>query len=64
MKSCGGLLRQNMTDNETRKQMHLRRLNKIGLVLFAGVLLWCCPASMEAASDRPPNIIFIFVDEK
>jgi arylsulfatase A-like enzyme len=28
------------------------------------VLLWGCPASMEAASDRPPNIIIIFVDDQ
>jgi hypothetical protein len=44
--------------------MPLRRLNKIGLALFAGVLLWCCSASIEAASGRRPNIIFIFVDDQ
>ena len=35
-----------------------------GLVLFAAVLLWCCPASAEAASERPGNIVFIFVDDQ
>ncbi len=38
--------------------------HQTGLALFAGVLLWCCPASLKAASDRPPNIVFIFVDDK
>ena len=44
--------------------MHRIRFDKIGLALFAGVLLWCCPASLEAASARPPNIVFIFVDDQ
>ena len=44
--------------------MHRRRFDKICLALFAGVLLWCCPASLETAPDRPPNIVFIFVDDQ
>ena len=28
------------------------------------VLSWFCSASLQAASDRPPNIIFIFVDDQ
>jgi arylsulfatase A len=44
--------------------MHLIRFDKIGLALFAGLLLWCCPVSLEAASARPPNIVFIFVDDQ
>jgi arylsulfatase A-like enzyme len=44
--------------------MRLRRLNKIALALFAGALLSFRPSSMEAASDRPPNIIIIFVDDQ
>ena len=44
--------------------MHRIQFDKIGLALFAGVLPWCYPASLEAASDRPPNIVFIFVDDQ
>ncbi|MDP6445412.1 MAG: sulfatase-like hydrolase/transferase [Pirellulaceae bacterium] len=44
--------------------MFLRRFNKAGLALFAGVLLWCGPALLEAASDDPPNIVFIFIDDQ
>ena len=44
--------------------MPLRRLSNIGLALFAGALLCCCPAWVEAASDRPPNIIFILTDDQ
>ena len=54
----------NNANNETRKQMFLRRFNKAGLALFAGVLLWCGPALLEAASDDPPNIVFIFIDDQ
>ncbi len=52
-----------MTNNETRQQMNRRQFDKIGLALLAGLLSWCCPASLEAASDRPPSIVFIFVDD-
>ncbi len=44
--------------------MHSKRFSKIGLALFAGVLLWSCPASSEAASDHPPSIVFILVDDQ
>ena len=44
--------------------MLLIRFNKVGLALFAGVLLWCGSASLEAASDGPPNIVFIFIDDQ
>ena len=34
------------------------------MALFTGVLVWCSAASLEAAADRPPNIVFIFVDDQ
>ncbi len=43
---------------------HMRRSGLIGMVLLAGVLLWWCPTCSDAASDRPPNIVFIFVDDQ
>ncbi len=42
--------------------VHLTSFNKIGLAFFA-VGLVCCALS-EAASDHPPNIVFIFVDDQ
>ena len=50
-----------MTDE---KHMAWRQLCKIGLALFAGAPLWCGPARGKAASDHPPNIIFILVDDQ
>ena len=44
--------------------MFLSRLITIGVAFFAGVLLCYCSASVQAASERPPNIIFIFVDDQ
>jgi arylsulfatase A len=38
--------------------------DKTALYLIACLLLWCCPASMIAASDAPPNFVFIFVDDQ
>lgn len=45
--------------------IRVRWFNKIGLVLlFAGALFWRGSTSSEAASDHPPNIVFIFVDDQ
>lgn len=44
--------------------MLVKRFKKIGWALFAGLLLWFCPNSLKAASDRPPNIIFLFIDDQ
>ena len=41
--------------------MHLTTLQRIGLTLSAGVVLWGFrPVVLEAVADRPPNIVFIF----
>lgn len=37
--------------------------HKTVLLLLTGALLWCCPLTIEAAADRPPNIVFIFIDD-
>ncbi len=44
--------------------MLFKRLNRINLALLAGVLLWGSAARVDAANSRPPNIIFIFVDDQ
>ena len=33
---------------EMRQHMPARRLTKIGLALFAGALLWCCPSPSDS----------------
>jgi arylsulfatase A-like enzyme/acetyl esterase/lipase len=37
---------------------------QIFFALFTSSLLGCCSASLKAASDRPPNIVFIFIDDQ
>ncbi len=34
------------------------------IFLIAGVLIWSCPRLLNAASDAPPNIVFILVDDQ
>ena len=44
--------------------MHSTRFNKFGLVLLAVVLLAASPGISDAACDRSPNVVFIFVDDQ
>ena len=44
--------------------IHLRCFHNVGLALFTGALLSCGVASVQAAADRPPNIVFIFIDDQ
>lgn len=41
-----------------------RRFDKACLALLVTMQLWLVPASTQAASDPPPNIVFIFVDDQ
>ncbi|QDU08389.1 sulfatase-like hydrolase/transferase [Gimesia aquarii] len=44
--------------------MYRSQLSKIGWTLLAGVLLSSYPASLKAVSDRPPNIVFLLIDDQ
>ncbi len=37
---------------------------RIGNFVMMGLLLGCNPARLQAASEQPPNIVFVFVDDQ
>jgi arylsulfatase A-like enzyme/acetyl esterase/lipase len=44
--------------------MSTRKLVKIVAALFSATLISYCPGYLQAATDRPPNIILILVDDQ
>jgi arylsulfatase A len=44
--------------------IRLKWFNKLGLALFLAVLHWSGFVASTVASDHPPNIVFIFVDDQ